>query len=99
MGELSETLFTKDKKMEEGSEDLGESEETSSTIPPIQAEMNVEQQQMAAADAQLKAIADDTPKLLKQQVAFDKKELGERLRRENAKLNALHKHFEHAAES
>jgi hypothetical protein len=97
--ELSETLFTKDKKMEEGSEELGESEDTSTPLPPIQAELNAEQEQMEAADSQLKAIADDTPKLLKQQVAFDKKELGKRLRMENAKLNALHKHFEHAAES
>lgn len=96
--ELGETLFRKEKsEMEEG--DLGESSSSddSAGLPPIQAEINFEHQKLAQAEAEIRHLAQDGPKIVKEQIAVDKKRYGKGLKIANAKLNALHKRFARAA--
>merc|ERR1719271_704100 len=65
--ELSETLFSREK-----SEDLGESGSTSQT-PPMQAELDYEQEALAKAQAQIRRITETAPKLMQTQIDADNK--------------------------
>jgi len=91
--ELSESFFSTKKE----DDDLGESSETAPELPPVQAELNAEQEELARAQAQIAAIAKAAPKLVHDQVATDKKELGQQLEKQNANLNKLHTRFVRAA--
>lgn len=90
---LSETLFKEETK----DEDLGESSSPSKPVPPIQAEINDEQQKLAEANAELSQMAKDGSRLYNMQIANDKKMLGKKLKEQDTKLNKLHQRFVHAA--
>jgi len=90
--QLTQTLFARE---EDTSRDLGESSDvaTKKQLPPVQAELNYEQDAMEKAEASLRHLAKIGPKLEKEQMATDKTQFAKALKTQNAKLDALHKHF------
>lgn len=101
------------KKEEMADDDLGESSsvddqtkdsakdkaknKASAGLPPIQAELNYEHEKMAEAEAEIKHLANDGPKIVADQIALDKKKYGTVLKKTEQKLNKLHTRFTHAA--
>lgn len=97
---LGETLFsTKRKDRDTDEDDLGESSssDTKTDVPPIQAELNYEHKKLAEAEAELRHLTTQGPKIIKEQIAVDKLRYGKALKKTDANLNALHKRFVHAA--